>query len=211
MAADALILVFAKAPEPGQVKTRLIPTMGAEGAALLHAALTERVLTTACATGFPVQLCVAPDCDHAFFQSCAEDFEVTLAPQLAVDDLGARMLHALNSALKSHKRALLIGADCPSLAAKHLKEAARQLESHDVVLTPAEDGGYVLIGARRTDSAMFRDIVWSRADVLARQRTALSAAGLGWHEMETLWDVDRVEDLAKLKTLKPPFEFFWPA
>lgn len=211
MANKAEILLFAKAPVPGEVKTRLIPALGEEGAALLHAALTERVLTTARATGIEVRLCAAPDGGHSFFAACAEDHAVPLAAQLANADLGARMLHALENSLRTHQRALLIGADCPALGVKHLLAAAAHLLHHDVVLTPAEDGGYVLIGARRTHPAMFTGIAWGGAEVLARQRAALAAAGLTWHEMETLWDVDRPEDLARLKALCPPFEFFWPS
>ncbi len=211
MADKAVILVFAKAPVPGDVKTRMIPALGEQGAALLHAALTERVLDTACATGLDVTLYAAPDCGHAFFADCEEDFDVGLAPQLADADLGARMLAALNESLQDYDRAILIGADCPALTAKHLLAAIKQLEQNDVVLTPAEDGGYVLIGATQTHSDMFANISWGGADVLANQRKALQAAGLGWQEMETLWDVDRPEDLPRLRALKPSFEFFWPA
>ena len=211
MADEALIVVFAKAPVPGEVKTRLIPTLGAEGAALLHAALTERVLATAVASGMDVLLCAAPDAGHAFFRACAEDFDVPLAEQLAEADLGARMLHALRQGLQQYGRVIIVGADCPALTAEHLRAAAGELTSHDVVITPADDGGYVLIGARRTTADMFHAIEWGSADVLARQRDALHRAGLDWHEMETLWDVDRPEDLPRLQALKPALEFFWPA
>ncbi len=208
---NAVILVFAKAPIPGQAKTRMIPALGEQGAALLHAALTERVLDTACATGLDVTLYAAPDCGHAFFEDCEQDFDVALAPQLADADLGARMLAALNEALQEYGRAILIGADCPALTGKHLLAAIKHLEQRDVVLTPADDGGYVLIGAKRTAPNMFGNITWGEADVLVRQRAALQAAGLSWQEMETLWDVDRPEDLPRLRALKPPLEFFWPA
>ncbi|MBI3715835.1 MAG: TIGR04282 family arsenosugar biosynthesis glycosyltransferase [Betaproteobacteria bacterium] len=211
MASETLVAVFAKAPVPGAVKTRLIPALGAEGAALLHAALTERVLTTAVASGMDVLLCAAPDTDHAFFRVCAEDFEVPLAGQLADADLGARMLQALEAGLQRYRHVIIVGADCPALTAKHLRSAAGHLASHDVVITPADDGGYVLIGATSTRANMFDGIEWGGADVLTRQRDALRRAGLDWHEMETLWDVDRPEDLARLQALKPALEFFWPA
>jgi len=211
MAGDALIVVFAKAPVPGNVKTRLIPALGAEGAALLHAALTERALSTATASGMDVLLCAAPDADHAFFRACAEDFDVPLAGQLANADLGARMLHALRQGLQQYQHVLIVGADCPSLTSHHLRAAARQLASHDVVIGPADDGGYVLIGAARTEPQMFDAIEWGAHDVLARQRDALRRASLDWCEMETLWDVDRPEDLPRLRALTPALEFFWPA
>ena len=207
---DTVILVFAKAPIPGEVKTRMIPAMGAEGAAMLHAALAERVLQTALSTKVDVVLCAAPDASHVFFEDCEEDFDVPLAEQLPDADLGARMLHALNEALEEWGQAIIIGADCPALTKKHLLAAMTALASHDVVLTPADDGGYVLIGARRTEPNMFDHIDWGTENVLAQQRRALEKSKLGWHEMETLWDVDRPEDLARLKELKSPLEFFWP-
>ena len=210
MANDAVILVFAKAPVPGEVKTRMIPAIGSRGAAMLHAALTERALKTGIATGVDVMLCAAPDCKHAFFEACANDFGVSVTAQLPSADLGARMLHALDSALDSWRKAILVGADCPALTRMHLAAAIDQLSTNDVVLTPVDDGGYALIGARRTDAAMFMDIDWGTGSVVQQQRRALADARLSWHEMETLWDLDRPEDLARLIELEPPLELVWP-
>jgi len=209
-----VVIVFAKAPIPGEVKTRLIPALGAASAAqyaaMLHVALTERALTTAQQSGATVvELCCAPDIEHAFFQDCAEDFDIVLTAQ-GEGDLGERMLRALVIGIQEYGRAIIIGADCPALTATHIANAARMLDSHDVVLTPAEDGGYALIGAARTDAAMFNATDWGSDLVLAQQRRNLTACGLSSHEMETLWDVDRPVDLIRLKALKPPLEFFWP-
>jgi glycosyltransferase A (GT-A) superfamily protein (DUF2064 family) len=88
-----------------------------------------------------------------------------------------------------------------------LHEAAAALDDHDVVLIPAEDGGYVLVGAARTAATMFCGIDWGGATVLAQQRAALSACGLAWRELSPLWDVDRPEDLARLAGLRPPLAF----
>jgi len=204
------IIVYAKAPIPGQVKTRLSPALDAEAAALLHAALVERALTIAQDSGLVHgELCCAPDTGHSFFQACAEDFEVTLTGQ-GEGDLGARMLGTLKRSLQSHEAAIIIGADCPALTGSHVAVAARALADHDVVLTPAEDGGYVLIGVRRADARLFDAIDWGSVDVLAQQRRNLSGLGWSWHEMPTLWDVDRPEDLPRLKALRPALEFFWP-
>ncbi len=210
MDGDTAILIFAKAPQPGAVKTRLIPALGAEGAAMLHTALVERVITCAASTSFDVVLCCAPDVEHHFFEDCAEDFDIALANQLSVDNLGARMLHSLDEALAEWPQILLVGADCPAFTKKHLLDAAAQLRTHDCVLTPAEDGGYVLIGAKRTAPTMFDKVDWGTDQVMAQQRTALTKAGLSWHETATLWDVDLPADLPRLQTLKPPLEFFWP-
>ena len=208
---DFVGIVFAKAPVPGEVKTRLIPALGSEHAAMLHTALTERAIETAQRSGATdVELCCAPDIEHAFFQACAEDFDVLLTAQ-GDGDLGERMLRTLDRAIGEYGCAIIIGADCPALTAQHIAGAARMLNKHDVVLTPAEDGGYALIGATRTHTAMFSAIDWGTDVVLEQQRRNLVACGLATHEMETLWDVDRPEDLPRLKALKPPLDYFWPA
>jgi hypothetical protein len=203
---NCCVIIFAKAPVPGEVKTRMIPAFGAENAALLHTALVERVLETATRTGIDVELCCAPDTTHAFFEDCAEDFDIALTEQ-GDGDLGERMLRALDDALREYDRVILIGADCPAFSTKHLKAALDAMDQADMVLTPADDGGYVLVGARRTDPKMFDGIVWGSNEVLAQQRRNLTACGLIWQEMETLWDVDRPEDLERLRELRPPLAY----
>lgn len=205
------LIVFAKAPVPGLAKTRLIPALGAEGAAALHAALVERALETglsaADAQGWWMTLCCTPDASHPFFADCAEDFEIDLTEQIDDADLGQRMLAALNAALADEERALLIGSDCPALTRKHLLAAAEALLVHDMVLIPAEDGGYVLVGARKTHAAMFANIRWGEGTVLASQLEALKACGLSCATLDALWDVDLPQDLPRLATLKPPLAF----
>lgn len=210
MKSSCCLIIYAKAPVPGQVKTRLMPALDGEMAALLHAALVERALDTARRSGIAeIELCCAPDTHHSFFDACADDFGVVLTEQ-GEGNLGDRMLRTLRHALADHTAALIIGADCPALTGKYLAEAATRLSGQDAVLAPAEDGGYVLIGATRTDPGMFGDIEWGSGKVLEQQRRNFSARGFRWQEMPTLWDVDRPGDLARLKALKPPLEFFWP-
>ncbi len=205
-----VVIVFAKAPVPGEAKTRLIPAIGAAQAALMHAALTERAIVTAQhSSADDVELCCTPNSGEAFFQYCAEDFAVSLTEQ-GDGDLGQRMLRALNSALAYIEKVIIIGADCPALTAKHIQNATKALSKAEIVLMPAEDGGYVLIGATRTHMKMFDGIHWGTSTVLAEQHRNLIACGLTLIETETLWDVDRPEDLVRLKSLKPPLEFFWP-
>ena len=210
MASNAVIVVFAKAPVAGEVKTRLIPALGAELANKLHIALTERVLQTALSSGADVILSGAPDVEHMFFKTSAANFGVGLSSQLRDGDLGARMLHTMVNALENWQRVIIIGADCPALTDAHMTQAIGHLARHDIVLTPADDGGYVLIGACRTHAAMFDGIHWGTDAVLEQQRARLKATGLSWHEMEPLWDVDRPEDLARLVSLQPPLAFAWP-
>jgi rSAM/selenodomain-associated transferase 1 len=203
------IVVFAKTPIPGAVKTRLIPAIGAEAAAMLHAALVERALESATRSKHAVELCGAPNADDTFFEECAEEWDCSLSDQ-GGGDLGERMLRVMDDVLHEFDRVAILGADCPAVTPKHINAALAALSEYDVALIPAEDGGYVLIAARRTVPAMFNNIAWGTASVLAEQRIALSAAGLSFTELETLWDIDRPEDLARLPELAPPLSFFLP-
>ncbi len=200
-------MLFAKAPVAGAVKTRLIPVLGAESAARLHQRMVVRALQTltAAAVG-PVELCCAPDTAHAFFAECQQRFGVALTPQ-SDGDLGKRMLHAFDTALLTVPSALIVGADCPSITVDDVRDAATQVANFDATLVPADDGGYVLIGVRRTHQNMFEAIDWGTATVLAAQRQRFRALGWRWHEGATRWDVDRPEDLARLAELDPTVGF----
>ena len=192
---DALTIVFAKAPRAGEVKTRLIPALGAEGAAALHSQLLHRTLVTATDAGLgPVELHCAPDENDALLRDCGRRFGIALAPQ-AGRDLGARMCHAFEEGLARHARVIIIGTDCAVLTAQHLRDAQAALAAgNDAVLIPAEDGGYALIGLTQCDARLFDDIVWGSDSVLTTTRERLKALGWRWRELETLWDIDRPED-----------------
>ncbi len=193
------VVIFAKAPRPGMVKTRLADLLGAEGAAGLHARLVKRTLETARAAGFRrIELRGAPDCGDPFFRFCAGHYGVMLASQ-APGDLGARMMAAFESTLAAHSRVLLVGSDCPALTARHLRQAERALrDGADAVLVPCEDGGYALIGLTRVDAKLFSGIAWGSGSVMAETRERLRQLGWTWRELETLWDVDRPEDYDRL-------------
>ena len=190
------IAVFAKAPVAGEVKTRLVATLGAQGAAHLHERLVERALATAFAARLgDVALWCAPDTSHSFFERCATRFGVALRRQRGAD-LGARMHDAFAS---SAGPLLLIGSDCPALTPRDLQASAEALRTNDAVFVPAEDGGYVLAGLARPDQRLFSNIPWGTAAVMARTRERLSAAAIRWRELPALWDVDRPEDYARLQ------------
>jgi hypothetical protein len=193
------LVIFARAPRPGLVKTRLVPLLGAEAAAGLHARLVKHALETARAAAFrPIELHGAPDCDDPFFRSCAGHYGVTLKPQVP-GDLGARMLAAFEATLAAHARVLLVGSDCPALTARHLRQAERALrDGADAVLGPCEDGGYALIGLKRVDARLFEGIAWGSESVARDTRARLGELGWRRHELETLWDVDRPEDYRRL-------------
>jgi rSAM/selenodomain-associated transferase 1 len=196
------IAILAKAPVPGYAKTRLIPRLGAAGAAALQAEFLARTVRTALAAGIgPVTLWCSPDTAHPAFAACAADGQLRLHGQPG-GDLGARMAAAVAGSC-AEGGTLVIGTDCPALTATGLRAAAAALADHDAVLIPAEDGGYVLIGLRRTAPSLFRDIPWSTPQVLAATRDRLRAAGLSWHEPAALWDVDHPADLARLAATHP--------
>jgi len=192
------IAVLARAPVPGSTKTRLIPALGAEGAAALQSALMRRALATACAAQLgQVTLWCWPDCDHPAFASARTDFDVELVPQTGAD-LGERMSSAFGRLCLSGPT-LLIGTDCPALNEAHLRDAATALASgSDAVIIPADDGGYVLIGLRRAIPSLFADMPWGSSDVLTETRARLRRGGWRWEELSALWDVDRPEDLRRL-------------
>lgn len=197
-------MVFAKAPTPGRVKTRLAPALGEVAAAALYRQLAERTLSTAVAAGLgQVELWCAPGTQDAFFLSCAERHGVGLRAQ-GEGDLGVRMAHALEFALAEGSPGLLIGSDCPVFTPEYLRDAAAALANgDDAVFGPAEDGGYVLIGLARGPAApLFQDIAWGSATVMQETRARLARLNWRWRELATLWDVDRPEDLPRLARLR---------
>ena len=196
--AGSRIAVFAKAPIAGEVKTRLIPALGEDGAAALHRALVMHAIETAVGAGIgPVELWCAPDAGHPFFAACSRCCGVTLAAQ-GEGDLGARMQLAFEKMLGEGGRALLVGSDVPAMTPEYLRAADAALaQGHDAVLGPAEDGGYVLIGLSRVDAGLFENIRWSAPDVLAVTRSRIARLGWRYLELPALWDVDRPEDLRR--------------
>ena len=184
------VLVFSRAPAIGRVKTRLAKRIGEWRAAQLHMRLTRRALRTAREAGCgPVELHVTAP--HAAFRIHGK---VVLQKG---GDLGERMYRAL----RRHRRAMLIGSDCPALEARDLRLAARRLcAGYRVVLLPTEDGGYALIAARAAPRAIFEGVPWGEAGVFSE--TAKRLAGFRWSRLRVLWDVDRPEDLERLRSLR---------
>ena len=196
---DASVLIFARAPLAGRVKTRLIPLLGDHGAAALYRSLVERALTVARESGAgTVELWCTPTTDDDFFATCRDRFHVALQRQHE-GDLGARMLNAFEDALTRSRYVLLMGSDCPSLTAADLRAAARALrEGHDAVFCPAEDGGYVLVGLSQAMPALFDAMTWGTTTVMEETRQRLRNLGWRWHELPVHWDVDRPQDYQRL-------------
>jgi rSAM/selenodomain-associated transferase 1 len=191
------IVIFAKAPVPGAAKTRLIPALGAEGAARLAAEMLAQTLAAAVAAdvGEP-ELCATPRPGSPEW----EPFRPTnmRMTDQGTGDLGERLARAAERVLSAHERVLLIGSDCPELDADRLRTAAAHLETHDAVIHPARDGGYALLGLKRFDPLLFSDIAWSTGSVAATTIARIRALGWSLHIGETLRDVDEPEDLGEI-------------
>jgi rSAM/selenodomain-associated transferase 2/rSAM/selenodomain-associated transferase 1 len=202
--APAAVAVLAKAPVPGLAKTRLIPALGAAGAARAQRGFALQTLATARAAGTgPLTLWCAPDAGQRFFRALRRRHGVQAVAQ-AGGDLGRRMATAMAThfARAPHTPLLIVGTDCPVLTPAHLQQAADALQTHDAVLIPAEDGGYVLLGLRRPLPAVFVGVDWSTPQVLAQTRGRLRETGASWQEMPSLWDVDEPADWARWQAVQ---------
>jgi len=166
--------------------------------------LTLRALRTSCAAELgEVSLWCAPDPQRRFFQAIARSAryagQVSLHRQVD-GDLGQRMAAAFAAA---DGPLLLIGTDCPVMSIAHLRDGAQALQDgDDAVFIPVEDGGYALVGLQRSVPEIFHNIAWGSAGVMAQTRERLQQLGLRWCELETLWDVDRPEDVVRWRTMR---------
>jgi rSAM/selenodomain-associated transferase 1 len=200
---QARILIFAKTPRPGRVKTRLIPALGPVGAAAVHRLLLEQVLRLAVESDLcPVQFWYTPSGADSQFRRWRGRPGLTFHRQ-PPGDLGRRMRLAAQRALAEADRVLIIGTDCPVWTRGDLADALGALGDHDAVLTPAEDGGFLLLGLRRVAPELFEEMPWGTDRVMAETRARLRRLGWRWREQRTLWDVDRPVDLRRLAALDP--------
>ncbi|MDH5473283.1 MAG: TIGR04282 family arsenosugar biosynthesis glycosyltransferase [Gammaproteobacteria bacterium] len=196
---DGKIIVFARTPIMGKVKTRLIPALGAEGARNLHCQMIEHTLGMLSSTKMaPLELHCSPDINHEYLISLSSRYQLELKHQYG-SNLGNRMSHALDQALNDNRYVILIGTDCPALTSSYIRQALEILQSGtDIVIGPAKDGGYVLIGTSRKQADIFTDIDWGTNRVLQQTRNRIINTGLSYKELETLWDVDIPEDLENI-------------
>jgi rSAM/selenodomain-associated transferase 1 len=192
------LLVFARAPVAGAVKTRLAAGIGARAAARFYRELVCATLDTAVGARLaPVELYVTPDTSHPFFRSLTQRWPISARCQQGAN-LGQRMYSALEHALRDSQFALLIGSDCPVMGADYLDQACRELQSgKDLIVGPAEDGGYVLIGARRCCQPLFESVPWGTDAVLQVTRARAQSLGLRYAELGVLWDIDTAADLQR--------------
>jgi rSAM/selenodomain-associated transferase 1 len=189
------ILIFAKAPLPGQVKTRLIPRLGPDGAA--HLAQRMLVATIAEAEGACLgtpELCGTPQPSHPEWKPFLPVGDIRYSDQGA-GDLGERLARAARRVVAGGEAVLLIGTDCPALDRHKLADAAAALHTRDAVIHPTLDGGYALLGLRRFDPSLFQGIGWSGPSVAADTISRIEALGWSVSIAETLQDIDVPDDL----------------
>ena len=202
-AANALV-VFAKAPVPGQVKTRLCPPLTPDEAATLHGSfvLDQLERTKAAMAKFKLSLdrfvACSPSATHVFFKILSARHGVGLLDQTG-EDLGARMYQVFTTLFsRGYQRIVLVGTDVPNLPLTHYRQAFELLQQQDVVFGPAQDGGYYLLGLRKPVPELFRDIPWSTDQVLAMTEQRAAEAGVS-HARVPVWrDVDTLDDLKAL-------------
>jgi len=195
------LVVLAKAPIYGYVKTRLAAVLGPDAALAIYRRLAARVFIEVAAAadhGLDTEARVSPD-------ASAADARAWVPPRIRVrvqgsGDLGERLRRAFDEAFaEGAERVVVIGTDCPGFTRRHAADALAGLAHADLVLGPATDGGYWLLGARGATPDVFEGVPWSTPGVLQATRDRAQAAGLRVFELETLADVDTVEDLERLR------------
>jgi rSAM/selenodomain-associated transferase 1 len=206
------LVIMAKMPAPGQVKTRLIPALDAEGAALLaHQLLVHTLSTVAQTTTFAhIELCMAPAGDDTRLQRLELEPEMQTKLKVTAQgdgDLGARMQGAFERLQQNHEAVMMIGTDAPDITASLLDRAAKDISRYDAIFIPACDGGYTLIGINQTFtpplSTLFADMPWSTPAVMPITRERLRNLNAHWHEYAPMTDIDEPEDLNRLPTHWP--------
>ena len=214
----AALVIFAKAPIPGQVNTRLCPPLMPDEAATLHGSFVldtlerTKLASTKLKLPFDRYLACAPSSTHVFFKVMEERQGVKVINQVG-DDLGARMHQAFEAIFaRGYRQVLIIGTDVPTLPLDHIKHALTKLEQSDVVLGPAQDGGYYLIGLKRPVPDLFIDIPWSTDQVLRLTQDKAATAGLKtallepWRDVDTLADLQAIIDANRADCKKPKNE-----
>ena len=189
------LIIFTRYPKPGTTKTRLIPAVGAEKAAEISRKLSEHTLTQMrnLLSSTALQIHFSGGNRLLMAQWLGEDLNYFAQPQ---GDLGQRMKSAFELAFSNNMaKVVIIGTDCPSLTSNLVTQAFEALTEYDLVLGPALDGGYYLIGLNYLIPQLFQDIKWSTGEVLLKTLLIAQELQLQVYELSPLADVDRPEDL----------------
>jgi uncharacterized protein len=202
------LIVFIKAPLPGQCKTRLIPYLSAKQASEFYKTLVINCfknISPLDKAGVKTQnntdiaIYTWPDIDNSFIKTLASKYNTSLHLQQG-NNLGERMHHAMQHSLQHYKSCVLIGSDCPGININYINQAFSTLSQHDMVLGPAQDGGYVLIGANKINPELFTGINWGSEKVLQQSLNNASAAQYKTGQLTTLWDIDTPADYIRYQS-----------
>ena len=192
------IIVFAKAPKPGFAKTRLIPALGAQGAAELAQEMLTNTLQAALGADIgTVELCVTPSMGDTAWDEFQPPPGIVISDQ-GEGDLGARMARAAQRGIEQGEAIILIGTDCKEISAGLLTEASQVLHDHDAIIHCTVDGGYALLGLNRFSDFLFSNMPWSTDAVASMTLGRLGQLGWSVHVGRMLHDVDEPKDLKYL-------------
>ena len=195
------LIVFVKSPISGKCKTRLIPFLSADEACEFYKSLiVTHFENLKSLTNIEIAIYAHPDTDHPFIKKISEKYNTTLHNQHG-NNLGERMHNAISRSLQHYKKTVLTGSDCPVLSVEYINKAFKALEQHDIVLGPAEDGGYVLIGANKIESKLFKKINWGTSSVLQKSISNHKKYNYKTALLKPLWDIDTPEDYIKYQNL----------
>jgi rSAM/selenodomain-associated transferase 1 len=197
--ASAVLAIFCKAPVAGEVKTRLCPPLTLDQAAELYAVALDETLRRCADLACDLVICYSGD--QSYF---AQNYPLIQRRPQRGEDLGARLGEALHALLlQGYGRVILMGSDSPDLPLKLVDQALAALGSVDVVVAPATDGGYVLLGARRYHAALFGAMPWSSPTLMAQTRAVLTAGNIPWQQLKGWQDMDEEADLRELLKRSP--------
>lgn len=194
MKVDAGLIVFLRLPEKGKVKTRLAATLGDETALEIYQHLVSITLDIVTRSQIPTYLFYTGGLPPA------DERDASFSYHMQQDgDLGSKMIEALSFVLTHHKKALIIGSDCPDLTAELLHTCCQSLDDKDIVIGPAGDGGYYLFGCTESHPALFTNIKWSTSSVMEQTIEKIKSANLSCHLLNKLYDIDLAEDWIRYK------------
>jgi rSAM/selenodomain-associated transferase 1 len=205
------LLVFARLPQLGRVKTRLAASLGDSAALRIYERLLAHVLSQVCAPDRPWTVTVsstpADEASLALMRTWLRDHGCMVDRVVGqIDsDLGGRMQHAIRSSLAQgvNRNAIVIGTDCPTINSATIEQAVNALDRVDCVLGPAQDGGYYLIGTSRADLPVFSQIEWSTERVFSQTCEHLTRASVSWATLDTMADIDTAQDWEHARLLLP--------
>lgn len=201
MSNSVAVVIFTKNPDPGNVKTRLIPELGEQGSYKLYCELLNHTLSTVNELNhIDKYIYTTPNVAHPFFNRYQTEYNFTIEKQTGID-LGMRMHNAFQNILSEHEACVLLGCDCPTLTVSILNNAVLGLNGNDIVIGPANDGGYYLIGLKQHNIKLFNGMNWSHSSVYKDTIERIEKENHSYIELERLTDVDNYNDLEKLKEI----------